>query len=58
MAIEKDSGAKTVNKTTTKKSPEVIAITACPTGIAHTYMAKEKITQMKKDKKNGSKNIN
>lgn len=51
MAIEKDSGAKTVNKTTTKKSPEVIAITACPTGIAHTYMAKEKILEAAKELK-------
>lgn len=40
---------KTDSKTESKvKFPEVIAITACPTGIAHTYMAKEKILEAAK----------
>ncbi|MDQ7982892.1 MAG: fructose-specific PTS transporter subunit EIIC [Spiroplasma sp.] len=47
MAIEKNSGNKVISKT--EKFPEVIAITACPTGIAHTYMAKEKILEAAKE---------
>lgn len=55
MAIEKDSGTKVDKKTSEKKFPEVIAITACPTGIAHTYMAKEKIVEAAKELKMTSK---
>lgn len=52
MAQTKKTG-KTVTKDAKSevKFPEVIAITACPTGIAHTYMAKEKILEAAKELK-------
>lgn len=52
MAIKKDSGNKEIStKNANKEFPEVIGITACPTGIAHTYMAKEKIVEAAKELK-------
>lgn len=48
----KTASKKQEHQTETKvKFPEVIAITACPTGIAHTYMAKEKILEAAKELK-------
>lgn len=46
---EKKQAKKPIAKAEIKtKFPEVIGITACPTGIAHTYMAKEKIVEAAK----------
>ncbi|MGL5268296.1 MAG: fructose-specific PTS transporter subunit EIIC [Spiroplasma sp.] len=40
---------ETESKVSEVKFPEVIAITACPTGIAHTYMARDKILEAAKE---------
>lgn len=48
MASVKEENESIVKKESEVNFPEVIAITACPTGIAHTYMAKEKIIEAAK----------
>ncbi|MBE4704272.1 fructose-specific PTS transporter subunit EIIC [Spiroplasma platyhelix] len=51
MASKATSKKQDHKEETNVKFPEVIAITACPTGIAHTYMAKEKILEAAKELK-------
>src|SRR5699024_6636719 len=36
-------------ETTEATSDKILAVTACPTGIAHTYMAAEKLSETAKD---------
>src|SRR5699024_4133885 len=36
-------------ETVEESSKSILAVTACPTGIAHTYMAAEKLTETAKD---------
>lgn len=38
---ENDSAATTTNEEVAEDTPYILAVTACPTGIAHTYMARD-----------------
>ncbi|WP_420842523.1 PTS fructose transporter subunit IIABC [Fervidibacillus halotolerans] len=40
----------TTEKNSTNKGPYIVAVTACPTGIAHTYMAADALTEKGKEK--------
>lgn len=51
MATKTTSSKQAPKVAAKTQFPEVIAITACPTGIAHTYMAKEKILEAAKELK-------
>ena len=42
----KNNNLKSNDSTTKNKNYEILGITACPTGIAHTYMAAESLEQM------------
>ena len=44
--IDKAEGEKLGEETTSNEQYEILAITSCPTGIAHTYMAAEALEQM------------
>lgn len=46
MCIDRAENAKLNETKTANESYEILAITACPTGIAHTYMAAEALEQM------------
>ena len=45
----KNNNLKSNESTTKNKNYEILGITACPTGIAHTYMAAESLEQMGKE---------
>ncbi|MEW5208276.1 PTS fructose transporter subunit IIB, partial [Bacillus cereus] len=38
---ENDSAATTTDEEVAEDTPYILAVTACPTGIAHTYMARD-----------------
>lgn len=44
--LQSEEKSQTVVATTTKTKHKILAVTACPTGIAHTYMAAEKLEQI------------
>lgn len=43
--VEEAAVQDTVVETVAEDEPYILAVTACPTGIAHTYMAEEKLNQ-------------
>lgn len=51
---EEETAPVEANKDAESEEPYVIGVTACPTGIAHTYMAKDAL--LKQAKKNGRQN--
>ena len=48
-AMEKEETSQDIQQESDNSLPQVLAVTACPTGIAHTYMAADSLTKKAKE---------